>query len=115
MTDYYGGDYSIAIDGFKAYITSFPRAEKAGEAQFNIGTCYLNDGKYQQAIDAYDTTIRTYPGTAWVAASYYKKGVALQTLGRKAEAKDAFEAAIKSGPDSDDARLASQRLKEEVK
>ena len=59
MGDYYSGDYALAISGFQGYIKSFPRAEQAAEAQFNIGTSYLNDGKYQQAVDAYNTTIQT--------------------------------------------------------
>jgi tol-pal system protein YbgF len=112
MNDYYSGDYGLAISGFQAYINSFPKAEQAAEAQFNIGTCYLNDGKYQQAIEAYNTTIRTYPASKWVPDSYYKKGVALQTLGQSAQAREAFDVVIKTYPETDAARLATQRLPE---
>ncbi len=115
MTDYYSGDYSLAVSGFQMYIKSFPRAEQAAEAQFNIGTCYLNDGKYQEAVEAYETTIRTYPDSKWVPDAYYKKGVALQTLNLGDSARESFNTVIKTYPDTDAARLAVQRLPELTK
>jgi len=112
QSDFYGGDYALAITGFEAYIRSFPKSEQAAEAQLNIGHSYLNSGQYEKAIDAYDTTIRTYPGASVLPDAYYKKGVALQTLNQKDEARDAFETTIKNYPDTDAARLAAQRLPE---
>lgn len=115
MADYFSGDYELAISGFKGYIRSFPRSEQAAEAQFSIGTCYLNDAKYREAIEAYDTTIRTYPGSKWVPDAYYKRGVAQQSLQQADAARESFETVTKSYPDTDAARLAQQRLPELAK
>jgi len=42
--DYALGLYDIAIDGFQAFLKDSPRATQAPEAQFYIGSAYLNDG-----------------------------------------------------------------------
>ena len=49
LSDYWGSDYDLAISGFEAYLTTFPKSERADDAQFYIGQSYYNQGKYTEA------------------------------------------------------------------
>jgi TolA-binding protein len=113
QSDYYAGQYELAIAGWTDFIKTFPKAEQAPDAQVGICNSYLTDGKYQKAVEACDVAIRTYPGTPKIAEAYYRKGLALQNLRDLAGARDAFERTIKAdanGENGTAGRLAKQRL-----
>jgi TolA-binding protein len=114
QSDYYAGQYDLAVLGWTDFIKSFPKSEQAPAAQIGICNAYLNDGKYQKAVEACDVAIRTYPTAGdRIAEAYYRKGVALQGLRDLAGARDAFEQAVKSDPGGENGtagRLAKQRL-----
>src|SRR5205823_12922011 len=59
--DYTAGQWDLAVQGFEAYIRSFPKSEQASDAQVNIGQAYDYAGNKQKAIEAYDKAIRDYP------------------------------------------------------
>ena len=108
--DYAQGQWDLAIQGFEAYVRSFPRSDMADDAQVRIGNSYLQDRKYEKAVEAYDAAIRNYPNGNAVPEAYYKKGIALQSLGQRDRARDALEDAVKTYPDSTAALLAKQAL-----
>jgi tol-pal system protein YbgF len=108
--DYASGQWDLAVQGFDAYVRSFPKSDMADDAQVRIGNAYLQDRKYEKAVEAYDAAIRNYPNGNAVPEAYYKKGIALQSLGQRERAREALEYAIKTYPDSDAGRLAKQRL-----
>jgi len=113
QSDYFAGQYDLAITGFTEYIRSFPRSDQADDAQVLICNAYLTDGKYQKAVEACDVAIRTYPNGDKIPDAYYRKGVALQALKDLAGARDAFEHAVKADPAGENGvagRLAKQRL-----
>jgi TolA-binding protein len=112
MGDYYSGQYDLAILGFSDYIKSFPKADLADDAQVNICSAYLQDGKNEKAVEACDLAIRTYPGGDKIPDAYYKKGLALQNLRDVNGAREAWEHVVKSNPDTDAGRLAKQRLEQ---
>jgi tol-pal system protein YbgF len=108
--DYAAGLWDLAINGFRAYITSFPKSDMADDAQVLIGNSYLQDGKFDRAVDAYDLAIRTYPGGNAIPEAYYKKGLAHRGLKQMDQARQAFEYVIKTYPQSDATLLARQAL-----
>ena len=113
QSDYFAGQYDLAISGFTDYIRSFPKSDKAGDAQVLICNAYLIDGKYLRAVEACDVAIRTYPNGDKIPDAYYRKGVALQSLKDLAGARDAFEHAVKADPNGVNGvagGLAKQRL-----
>jgi len=113
QSDYYAGQYELAISGFSDFIKSFPKSEQADDAQVMICNAYLTDGKYEKAVEACDVAIRTYPAGDKIAEAYYRKGVALQSLKNADGARDAFERAIKADPGGENGvagRLAKQGL-----
>jgi len=110
MGDYYAGQYDLAVLGFTDYIKSFPKADLADDAQVNICSAYIQDGKNDKAVEACDLAIRTYPNGDKIPDAYYKKGLALQNLRDANGAREAWEHVVKTAPDSDAGRLAKQRL-----
>ena len=112
MGDYYAGQYDLAILGFSDYIKSFPKSDLADDAQVNICSAYVQDGKNDKAVEACDLAIRTYPNGDKIPDAYYKKGLALQGLRDINGARDAWEHVVKSNPDTDAGRLAKQRLEQ---
>jgi TolA-binding protein len=114
MSDYYSGQYDLAILGFADYIKSFPKSDLADDAQVNICMAYLQDGKNDKAVEACDLAIRTYPTGDKIPDAYYRKGLALKNLRDLNGARDAWDHVVKAFPDSDAGRLARQGL-EQVK
>jgi tol-pal system protein YbgF len=110
--DYTAGQYEIAIQGFNAYIASFPKSDKADDAQLNIGNALYSaqPGRYREAIDAYQKVIANYPASDSVAVAYYKMGLAYTELKQLDLARKAFEAVIQNYPTAYEAILAKQRL-----
>lgn len=104
------GLYDLAIDGFQAYVRSFPRSDQADDAQVFIGNSYLQAGRNDKAVEAYDLAIRTYPSGNAIPEAYYKKGLALSNLKQMEPARTAWEFVIKTYPDSTAALLAQQAL-----
>ena len=110
FADYAAGQWSLAITGFEAYITAFPRSTQADDAQFYIGQTYYNDGKYQDAKEAFDTAIATYLDGDVLPEAYYKRGLSLDRLGNTEEALASFQILIDRYPNSTMTTLAQQAI-----
>lgn len=108
--DYAAGQWGLAIQGFEAFIKTFPRSEQADEAQLYVGEAYQLDGKFDQAVAAYDRVIADYPAGDQVSLAYYKRGLALMRLNQVDRARESWETVVKRFPDSDAAVLARQGL-----
>jgi tol-pal system protein YbgF len=109
-SDYYAGQWSLAVSGFEALLRTFPRSESAGEAQFYIGETYYAQNKWREAIDAYGLVLQTYRTSSMVPDTYFKRGRAYAQANQIDKARESWEAVIKLFPDSDAARLARQDL-----
>jgi tol-pal system protein YbgF len=112
MGDYYSGDYELAVIGFNSYLTSFPKSERADDAQFYIGQSNFSAGKYDKAAEAYNTLIRTYPRSELLADAYYKLGESYRNLKQLDRARSAYEFVLKTFPDSAAGAQAKQRLQD---
>jgi tol-pal system protein YbgF len=108
--DYTTNQFDLAIQGFESYIRSFPRSDRAADAQVYIGNSYLQAGKNDKAVDAYEVAIRTYPNSAMIPEAWYKKGTALLELKEPDRATESFQFLVKTFPDSAAAGLARQQL-----
>jgi tol-pal system protein YbgF len=108
--DYFAGQYDLAILGFADYVKSFPKSDMADDAQVNICSAYVADGKPDKAVEACDIAIRNYPTGDKIPEAYYRKGLALSTLKDVAGARAAWEEIVKKYPDSQEANLAKQGL-----
>lgn len=108
--DYFAGQWASAINGFEAFLRTFPRSEQADDAQLNIGESYYAQRQWAEAIAAYNLVIQNYPGTNSVPSAYYKRGLAQNETGQVDAARASWETVAKNYPDSDEGRLAKQGL-----
>jgi tol-pal system protein YbgF len=109
-SDYFAGQWSLALSGFDALLRTFPRSEPAAEAQFYIGETYYAQTKWPEAIDAYGLVLQNHRTSGSVPDAYFKRGRAYAQTGQTDAARAAWEAVMKAYPDSDAARLAKQDL-----
>ena len=108
--DYFAGQWASAINGFEAFLRTFPRSEQADDAQLNIGESYYSQNRFPEAIAAYNLVIQNYPGTNSVPTAYYKRGLSQQQAGQTDAARASWETVAKNYPESDEGRLAKQQL-----
>ena len=108
--DYTTGQWALAIQGFEAYIETFPRSELADNAQFYIGQTYFADGRFEDAVVAFDHVLAGYPEGDAVPEASYKLGEALNRLGEADRAKATFAFVVENYPGSTMAILAQQSL-----
>ena len=109
-SDYFAGQWSLALSGFDALLRTFPRSESAAEAQFYIGETYYAQTKWREAIDAYGLVLQNHRNSGTVPDAYFKRGRAYAQTGETDAARASWEAVMKAYPDSDAARLAKQDL-----
>ena len=108
--DYTNGQWTLAIQGFEAYIKTFPRSELADDAQFYIGQTYYADGAFKESVAAFEQVLLAYPDGNVVPDASYKRALALDRLGETEQAQQAFELVVRNYPESTMATLAQQAL-----
>ena len=110
FTDYTTGQWALSIQGFEAYISTFPRSQLADDAQFFIGQNYYADGKFREAADAFEQVVSSYPDGDMVAEALYKQGLTLERLDQIDLARETFQTVVREHPDDNMANLAQQAL-----
>jgi tol-pal system protein YbgF len=109
-SDYYMGNWSLAIQGFESFLKTFPKSDLTDDAQYYIGeTCYMS-GRFQDALAAYNAVIERFPSSNTLPDTYFKRGMAQKALGQIPQAKESLSFVIKTYPSSDAAFLAKQAL-----
>jgi len=109
-SDYYMGNWSLAIQGFESFLKTFPRSDFTDDAQYYIGETYYMSGRFPDALAAYNAVIERYPTSNTLPDTYYKRGMAQKAMGQFPQAKESLSFVIKTYPSSDAAFLAKQAL-----
>ena len=109
-SDYTSGQWSLAIQGFEAYIKSFPRSELTDDASFYIGQTHFAEGSFDEAVAAFEQVLLNYPDGDIVPEASYKRGLALDRLGQTDRARQAFERVVENYSEHMMATLAQQAL-----
>lgn len=110
--DYAAGQFQLAINGFEAFLKTFPKSELADDAQYYVGEALASENRLKDAVAAYDGVIRNYPGAPRVPDAYYKRALALERLNQTQQAVESLEYVLKTFPESTAARLAKQSLEQ---
>lgn len=110
LSDYGGGNYPAAIQGFQEFLKAFPTSPRADDAQQYIGDSELLQNRFEQALAAYNLVIQNYPKGDQLAWAYFKRGQVQSRLGQTANARVSFETVIKQFPDTEPAIMALSRL-----
>ena len=108
--DYAAGQWTLAVTGFEAYISTYPRSEMTDDAAFYIAETHFLQGEFQDAVEAYEQVVLNYPTGDKIPEAAYKRGVALDRLGEPERARESFALVVTDFPDNRMAALAQQQL-----
>ena len=110
--DYQQGNYEVAIILFKQYLRQHSRSPQAGDAQYWIGESLYAQKEFNAAIVAFDEVIQEYPRSAMVASSTLKVGLSFANLGDQPNARFFLQQVQENFPNSTEAQLATEKLKQ---
>jgi tol-pal system protein YbgF len=110
--DYSKGNYELAVMGFGEFLKSYPGHPMAADAQYWIGECLYSAGKYKEAVEAMDRVAAKYPVSEKIPAALLKKGYAQIESGQSSAAVATLQQLAEKYPQTDEARLAAERLKQ---
>ena len=105
------GEFEPARKAFEAFLKPYPESDNADNARFWIAESYYREKWYEKAILEYQKVIETYPKGNKVSAALLKQGYAFANLGEKANARLILKELIKKFPQSNEARIAAEKLK----
>jgi len=105
------GNSDAARNKFKKLIESYPKSDRADNAQFWIGEIYYREKWFEKAILEYQKVIENYPKGNKVPASLLKQGFSFLNLGDKANSRLILQELIKKYPKTNEAKIAKDKLK----
>jgi tol-pal system protein YbgF len=109
--DYQRGNFDLAIEGFREFLTANANSELADNASYWIGESLYSQKKYPEAIEQFDSVVNKYPRSDKVPGALLKKGYAYIALGQKAQGIVQLQYVVHEHPKSQEAPLARQKLK----
>ena len=105
------GNMDAAREAFQAFLKKYPTSNNADNAQFWIGESYYREKWYEKAILEYQKVIESYPKGNKVPAAFLKQGFAFQNMGEKANARLILKELITKFPNSNEAKIANDKIK----
>jgi tol-pal system protein YbgF len=105
-----GERYEQAMEGFREFLGTYPESDRADNAQFWIGECFMSLKQYEQAILAYQKVIKNYPQGNKVANAMLRQAIAFLELKDKTSAKLLMKRIITTYPNSSEADIAEKKL-----
>lgn len=110
-TTFDAGRYAESRVLFEDFIKFYPNSKIADSAAFWVGETYYREENYERAILEYQNLLDNYPNGNKVSAALYKQGLAFIALGDNNNGKILLEDLVRRYPDSQEARVAANRLK----
>jgi tol-pal system protein YbgF len=110
--DYQRGNYDLAIEGFRDFLTTNKVADLADNAEYWIGESLFSQKKYRESIEQFDTVVSQYPRSDKVPGALLKKGYAYINIGERAQGIVQLQYVVHEHPRSQEAGLARQKLKQ---
>jgi tol-pal system protein YbgF len=105
------GKYEEAMDSFKDFLKRYPKSDRADNAQFWVGECYMSLKQYEQAILAYQEVIKKYPKGNKVPNALLRQAIAFLEIKDKTSSRLLLKKVIKKYPRSNEAKIAKIKLK----
>ena len=112
LRDYQRGNYDLAIEGFREFVSVNPRADLADNAAYWIGESLFSQKKYRDAIEQFDSVVNNYPKSDKVPGALLKKGYAYINVGERAQGVVQLQYVLHEHPKSQEASLARQKLRQ---
>lgn len=105
------GRYEDAKEGFKRFLKTYPKSDRADNAQFWIGECLMSLKQYEQAILAYQEVIKKYPKGNKVPNAMLRQATAFSMINDKISTRLLLKKVIQKYPKSNEAKIARKQLK----
>lgn len=109
------GKYDLAITGFSNYLKYFPETEMGGNAQYWLGECYYAKKNYTRAAIEFHKVLENYSSGAKVPSALYKLGLSLLELKSVSQGEKYLQELIDKYPNTQEAKLAQEKLKKPKK
>lgn len=110
IASFRAGKYEDAMLGFKDFLKRYPKSDRAENAQFWVGECYMALKQYEQAILAFQEVIKKYPKGTKVPGALLRQSVAFQEINDKTSSKLLLRKIVKEYPNSSEAKIAAKKL-----
>lgn len=104
------GNYDLAIQGFKNYLSRFPGAPNVPDAHYYLGESYYASSRFLEAVAEYQGVVKEYSKSRLVPACYLKAGFCYQKLEESELAEKSFRDLISLYPRSEEAEQARLEL-----
>jgi tol-pal system protein YbgF len=104
------GKYEESIDGFKSFVKTYPKSDRADNAYFWIGDSYMALKQYEQAILSFQDVVKKYPKGNKVPNALLKQAQAFLEIKDKTSAEVLFKKVVKSYPGTSEATIAQKKL-----
>ncbi|MEW6079698.1 MAG: tol-pal system protein YbgF [Thermodesulfobacteriota bacterium] len=105
-------DYDGARAAFGKMVQLYPKSEQCDNALFWIGETYYREKNFEKAILEYQKIIDKYPKGNKFPAALLKQGLAFKEIRDDVNARLRLKQVVRDFPNSEEAKLAAQRLKE---
>jgi tol-pal system protein YbgF len=107
---YRDGKYEEAIEGFRTFLKTFPKSDRADNAHFWVGESHMALKQYEQAILAYQDVIKNYPKGNKVPSALLRQALAFLEIKDQTSAKLLLNRVVKNYPNSSEAKIAQNKL-----
>jgi tol-pal system protein YbgF len=104
------GSYSVAITGFKDFLTSYPASPLAGNAQYWLGEAYYVTHDLDAASSAFRNVVQKWPNSRKSPDALLKLGYTQLDQKKSSEGRATLSQVVQKYPGTDAARLANERL-----
>ena len=104
------GSYSIAVTGFKDFLTSYPASPLAENAQYWLGEAYYVTRDFDSASAAFKSVLSKWPDSRKAPDALLKLGYTQIAQNKAAEGRATLSQVVQKYPGTDAAKLAADRL-----
>ena len=104
------GSYSIAITGFKDFLSSYPSSPLAENAQYWLGEAYYVTHDLNSANTAFKTVLSKYPDGRKGPDAMLKLGFTQLEQKNVSEGRSTLQQVVQKYPNTDAAKRAADRL-----
>lgn len=105
-------NFPEALRLFQRFLSLYPKDRLSDNAQYWIGEIYYAEGNFEKAIREFAKVIDLYPHADKVPAALLKQALSFYNLHEMEKAKALLERVRKDYPDSEEGRIATEKLKE---
>jgi tol-pal system protein YbgF len=104
------GSYSVAITGFKDFLTNYPNSPLAENAQYWLGEAYYVTHELDAAAGAFRNVVQKWPTSRKSPDALLKLGYTQLDQKKTAEGRATLSQVVQKYPGTDVARLADEKL-----